>query len=154
MVFRTVKALRVGGFVAGLLVGGGCSSMSPRWSDGSEINSVLVAQQTAWNNGDIEAFMESYWRSGDLSFSSGGRVTRGWDETLAGYRKRYPTRDAMGQLSFSDLEVTRLANDAALVLGRWQLDRQDPIGGAFTLVLRKDSGHWVIVHDHTSRDQP
>lgn len=140
--------------VTALLIGGGCASPHARWSGENEITSVLAAQQAAWNHGAIEAFMEPYLHSPDLSFSSGGRVTRGWDETLAGYRDRYPTRDAMGRLTFSDLEVTRLADDAALVLGRWRLDRKEPVGGAFTLVLRKNLGRWVIVHDHTSRDQP
>jgi len=62
----------------------------------------------------------------------------------------------MGHLVFSDLEITELGADAALVLGRWKLDRDDPVGGAFTLVMRKDedTGRWTIIHDHTSRDAP
>ena len=146
--------VQVVGVAAGLLLGSGCAATSVRWSGGEEIRSVLAKQQVAWNDGEIEAFMESYWQSARLSFSSGGRVTRGWNETLAGYRKRYPTRDAMGRLSFGELEITRLADGVALVLGRWDLERAEPVGGAFSLVLRKVRGRWVIVHDHTSRDQP
>ena len=70
------------------------------------------------------------------------------------YYLRYPTREAMGRLTFSELEVTKLGDDAALVLGRWDLDRGDPVGGVFTLVLRRGSGRWVIIHDHTSRTPP
>lgn len=154
MFFHACKVAQIGGFVAGLWVAGGCSATAARWSGTSEIRSVLAGQQAAWNDGEIEAFMKPYWQSADLSFSSGGRVTRGWDETLAGYRKRYPTRDAMGRLTFGELEIIRLAADAALVLGRWQLERDEPIGGAFTLVLRKERGRWLIVHDHTSREEP
>lgn len=152
---KTCRVVPLGGLPAVvLLIGGGCSTATLPWSGEKEIRSVLSAQQAAWNDGEIEAFMQPYWQSADLSFSSGGRVTRGWDETLAGYRKRYPTRDAMGRLTFGELEITRLAADAALVLGRWRLDRREPVGGAFTLVLREIRGRWVIVHDHTSRDQP
>ena len=152
MRYLSFGVLCVGGWV--LMMGSGCAAQQAQWSGEVEITSVLTSQQTAWNNGEVEAFMKPYLHSPDLSFSSGGRVTRGWEETLAGYRKRYPTRDAMGHLTFSDLEVTRLARDAALVLGRWHLDRKDPVGGAFTLVLRKNRGHWEIVHDHTSSDKP
>lgn len=98
--------------------------------------------------------MQPYDRSPYLTFSSGGKVTRGWQATLDGYRKRYPTREAMGHLTFSDLEITELGNQAALVLGRWRLDRDEPIGGAFTLVFTKKGSRWRIVHDHTSRDAP
>lgn len=152
---KTCKVVRLGRLPAiALLIGSGCSTATLPWSGAEEIRSVLSVQQAAWNNGEIEVFMKPYWQSADLSFSSDGRVTRGWDETLAGYRKRYPTRDAMGHLTFGELEITRLAADAALVLGRWQLERDEPVGGTFTLVLRKNRGRWVIVHDHTSREGP
>ena len=110
------------------------------------------AQVDAWNRGDVDAFMEHYWKSDDLTFSSGGQTTRGWQATLDGYRKRYPTREKMGRLTLDGLEITPLGDAAALVLGEWKLDRaSEPIGGNFTLVLRKIDGRWVIVHDHTSR---
>ncbi len=60
----------------------------------------------------------------------------------------------MGHLTFSELEVTKLDDAAALVLGRWNLDRGDPVGGVFTLVLCREAGRWVIIHDHTSRTPP
>ena len=60
----------------------------------------------------------------------------------------------MGHLTVSDLEITELGEDASLVLGRWDLDRDEPIGGVFTLVLRREAGRWVIIHDHTSRTPP
>ena len=119
---------------------------------GSEIKAVFRAQVDAWNRGDVDAFMEHYWKSDELTFSSRGRTTRGWQATLDGYRKRYPTREKMGRLTLDGLEITPLGDAAALVLGEWKLDRaSEPIGGNFTLVLRKIDGRWVIVHDHTSR---
>jgi beta-aspartyl-peptidase (threonine type) len=116
------------------------------------VEGVLRAQQEAWNGGDVRAFMEHYWKSDDLTFSSGGKTARGWKATLAGYLERYPTREKMGRLTLSGLEITPLGDAAALVLGQWKVERQsEPVGGNFTLVLRRIDGRWVIVHDHTSR---
>jgi beta-aspartyl-peptidase (threonine type) len=116
------------------------------------IEAVIREQEAAWNRGDVEAFVEHYWKSDDLTFSSGGKTTRGWAETLQGYRKRYPTPEKMGRVAFSRLEITLLGDAAAMVLGEWRLERaSDPVGGNFTLVFRKLDGRWVIVHDHTSR---
>lgn len=117
------------------------------------INAVLRAQAAAWNRGDIDAFMEHYWKSDRLTFSSGGKTTRGWSNTKANYKRRYPTRKAMGTVSFSKIEVSPLGDSAALVLGRWRLKREtEPVGGNFSLVFRRVAGKWLIVHDHTSRD--
>lgn len=115
-----------------------------------QIEDILTQQAIAWNRGDIEAFVEPYWHSPDLTFSSGGVVTRGWEKTKQRYHKRYPTKAKMGQLTFSDLEINELGSKTALVLGRWQLNRAEPIGGSFSLVFRKMDGRWLIVHDHTS----
>ena len=116
------------------------------------VEEVLDAQRDAWNAGQIEEFMDYYWRSDELSFSSAGQVTRGWHATLDNYKVRYPSRQAMGQLSFDNLDIRLLGPDVAMVLGDWQLNRDpDPVGGNFTLILRKLDGRWLIVHDHTSR---
>jgi len=115
--------------------------------------SVLDAQVEAWNRGDLEGFMATYWRSPDLVFCSGGTVTRGWDETLARYRKRYQSEGReMGRLRFDGIEVIPLGEDAALARGAWRLvmtDGKEP-HGLFTLLLRRLDGAWRIVHDHTS----
>ena len=115
--------------------------------------SVLDAQVAAWNRGDLEGFMATYWRSPDLVFCSGGTVTKGWDATLARYRQRYQSEGReMGQLRFDGIEVIPLGEDAALARGAWRLrltDGQEP-HGLFTLLLRRLEGAWRIVHDHTS----
>ena len=120
--------------------------------ESAAIRAVIDSQAAAWNRGDIDAFMEHYWKSDDLTFSSDGKTTRGWQATLDRYRRRYPTREAMGHVTLSDFEITPLGDSAAFVLGQWKLDRaSEPISGNFTLVVRKIDGRWVIVHDHTSR---
>ncbi|MBI1340330.1 DUF4440 domain-containing protein [bacterium] len=116
-----------------------------------EVRRVLYGQVDAWNRGDIPGFMEGYWKSPNLRFSSGGEVATGWQETLERYRARYPDREAMGVLSFTEIEVTTLSPTAAVVQGRWALARsRDRPNGLFTLVFRKLDGEWVIVSDHTS----
>lgn len=116
------------------------------------IESVLSAQEEAWNRADIEAFMEHYWKNEDLTFSSEGKTTRGWTATLTRYRERYPTPEKMGRLKLRGLEITPLGDSAALVLGEWNLQREDgPLSGNFSLVIRRFDDRWLIVHDHTSR---
>jgi ketosteroid isomerase-like protein len=115
------------------------------------IRAVLDTQAAAWNRGDIEGYMNGYDRSPNTEFVGGDSITRGWQEVLDRYKKRYDTREKMGTLTFSDLEVTMLSKDAALVLGRWCLKRaNDEPHGTFTLVFRKTKAGWRIVHDHSS----
>lgn len=119
----------------------------------SGARAVLDAQVEAWNRGDLEGFMAGYWRSPDIVFCSGATVTKGWEETLARYRKRYQSEGReMGRLRFDSVEVIPLGEDAALARGAWRLrtsDGKEP-HGLFTLLLRRLDGAWRIVHDHTS----
>ncbi len=116
------------------------------------IRRVLDDQVKAWNRGDLEGFMVGYWKSPELTFSSGGDQTKGWQATFDRYRKRYQTGGGeMGTLSFSGLAIDVLGPDSAFVRGRWQLVRsKDRPGGIFTLIVRRFPEGWRIVHDHTS----
>jgi ketosteroid isomerase-like protein len=126
-----------------------------RKADREAISVVLSAQQTAWNRGDVDAFLVGYWHSPELTFSGSSGVARGWDGVLARYKKNYPDRGAMGQLDFSELEFRFLGPDAALGLGQWHLKREtDDIGGVFTLVWQHFPDGWKIIHDHTSAVVP
>lgn len=117
----------------------------------ADIRKVMDDQSAAWNRGDIDGFMRGYWNSPQLVFVSGANVTRGWQPTLDRYKKGYDTREKMGTLTFSDLEITALSKDAAVVLGSWSLARQnDNPHGKFTLIFRKFREGWRIVMDHTS----
>jgi len=120
-------------------------------ADVAEICSVLMAQQTAWNAGDIPGFMRGYFNSDDLRFASGGSVTKGWRSTLDGYLQRYDAPEAMGRLAFTNVDVTQLSADATYVFGRWTLYREeDEPTGLFTLILNRQTEGWRIIHDHTS----
>jgi len=117
----------------------------------AEIQSVLTAQQDAWNRGDIDAFMNGYARLVSTVFISEDEVRRGWETVRDRYRAKYSDRAKMGTLSFSDIEVTVLSPDAAVVLGRWKLKREnDEPHGRFTLIFKRLPQGWRIVHDHTS----
>jgi ketosteroid isomerase-like protein len=115
------------------------------------IRAVLDAQVVAWNRGDLEGYMDGYQRSPDIVFISGDRVTRGWQTVLDRYKKSYDTREKMGVLTFSDVEITMLNADTALVFGRWRVRRsKDDPRGRFTLLFKNTRAGWRIVHDHTS----
>ncbi|MGK2859359.1 MAG: YybH family protein [Thermoanaerobaculia bacterium] len=120
------------------------------------ILSLITEQAEAWNRGDLEGFMDGYLKSDELVFTSGSRIRRGWQVTFDAYRKRYGTaKETMGKLTFSKLEVRPLGEDAAWVLGRWDLaGPKEASGGIFTLVMRRIDGTWLVVHDHTSSDSP
>lgn len=117
----------------------------------TDIVAVMNEQAAAWNRGDIDAFMRGYWNSKDLVFVSGDGVTYGWQPTLDRYKKNYNSKEKMGALKFSDLQIDVISKDAAVVLGSWALTRaNDNPKGKFTLIFKRFSDGWRIVHDHTS----
>jgi ketosteroid isomerase-like protein len=117
----------------------------------TSVQAVLDEQVKDWNEGSIERFMRGYHRAETTRFASGGDISRGWQTVFERYKKKYADKAAMGKLTFSDLETTVLSADAALVFGRWRLEREkDEPSGLFTLLFRKTPEGWRIVHDHTS----
>jgi ketosteroid isomerase-like protein len=115
------------------------------------IRTVLEAQAKAWNNGDIDGYMDGYDRSDKTVFISGDSISHGWQTVHDRYKKNYDTREKMGVLSFSDLEITLTSSESAVVLGRWRLKRaNDEPHGTFTLIFRHTKAGWRIIHDHTS----
>ncbi len=115
------------------------------------IVSVLDQQVLAWNQGDVEKFLVGYHRSETLRFASGGNVHYGWRSLLSRYKTKYPDKAAMGNLTFSERDIQVLSEEAALVFGKWQLDRETDVPyGYFTLIFRKTTDGWKITHDHTS----
>jgi beta-aspartyl-peptidase (threonine type) len=138
--------------IVGSAAVGRFSSPAGNWQrDRAAITDVLTDQQDAWNRGDVDAFLQGYWRSPELTFSGTSGIARGWDGVLARYKEHYPNREAMGKLEFSALEFRSLGSDAALVLGRWRLARQKgDAGGVFSLVFERFPEGWRIIHDHTS----
>jgi len=119
--------------------------------DEQQIRSLLQTQVEAWNRCDLEAFMQTYWKSDSLMFIGKNGIKWGWDETLANYKKGYPDTAAMGKLSFNIIQVKRLSVMYYYVVGKWMLTRNiGDLSGHYDLLLRKIKGRWVIISDHSS----
>ena len=134
-----------------LLVFAVISCNTEKATDKVLINKVLNKQAKAWNEGDIDAYMAGYMQSDSLRFVSGGNVSYGWETTLKRYKKGYPDKATMGILIFSDIDIKLISDNAALVFGKWELEREkDHPWGLFTLLFFKTDAGWRIMHDHTS----
>ncbi|MEO9483600.1 MAG: nuclear transport factor 2 family protein [Ekhidna sp.] len=119
--------------------------------DEQAIREVLSQQQSCWNEGDLECFMEGYWKSDQLIFIGSAGITYGWQKTLDNYKRNYPDKKAMGKLSFELIIVEPLSDDFWTVIGKWNLQREnDNPKGHFSLLFRRLGDEWVIVSDHSS----
>ncbi len=126
-------------------------AQAPESKDFQAVRQVLATQQSAWNRGDIDAFMEYYWKSPDLQFISSSGLTEGWQNTLDRYKKNYSNRDLMGTLTFDILKMNQRSKKVISVVGKFTLERKkDQPSGYFLLIFQKIKGHWLIVADHTS----
>jgi uncharacterized protein (TIGR02246 family) len=117
------------------------------------IRQVLNDQVSAWNRGDVKSFMDGYENSPDTTFV-GSAITKGHAAVLERYLTRYPTKEKMGTLAFSGIEIRMLGPDYANVIGHFHLDRTKEAGGEasgiFTLLFKKTAHGWKIIQDHTS----
>lgn len=115
------------------------------------IQKIMHEQELAWNKGDVDGFMLSYWNNDSLKFIGKNGITYGWKSTLDNYKKSYPDKATMGELNFSIISVEELSKTSCYVIGKWNLKREKgDVGGYYTLLWKKINGKWVIVTDHTS----
>ncbi|HWJ91653.1 MAG TPA: hypothetical protein VNR87_11115 [Flavisolibacter sp.] len=129
----------------------GSAAYAQQGKDETAIRKLLAFQTQAWNRGDIEAFMQTYWKSDSLLFIGKSGVRRGWQQTLLNYKKGYPDTVAMGKLSFDIIEVKRLSPEYFYVVGKWMLARTiGDLSGYYDLLLRRIRGKWYIISDHSS----
>ena len=135
-------------FIVLILITGNVFAQS---KDETAIHTAMNEQLAAWNAGDIDRFMGTYWKDDSLMFIGKSGVTFGWQQTMEKYKKGYPDTAAMGKLDFNILQVKRLSVIYFSVVGKWHLTRSiGDIGGHFTLLFRKIKGRWVIISDHSS----
>ena len=121
------------------------------FSQKKEILKVMTDQQTAWNNGNIDGYMQGYWKNDSLLFIGSKGPTYGWQKTLDNYKKSYPNKEKMGILEFSDVQVKKLGKKHAYVFGKWKLVRtNDSPNGIYTLIFEKFKDGWKIISDHTN----
>ena len=122
--------------------------------DPNEINAIkemLTIQQECWNNGNIDGFMEGYWNSEKLIFTSATHLpTYGWENTLERYKNSYPTKESMGEFRFEILDVRLTSTTTSNLFGKWELIREkDHPNGLFYLDLEKFDENWLITKDST-----
>ena len=125
-----------------------CQSNIDEVQDKKKIKAILMRQQQAWSNNDIEGFMEGYWKSDSLKFYSGTKLNKGWQTTLDNYKLRYPTKVDSGRLEFTIADITQINQDAYWVMGEYHLFRT--IGdakGSFLIIFKRINGEWKIVAD-------
>lgn len=127
-------------------------SIAQKTNERQAVLEVLARQNKHWNEGNISAFMEDYWKSDSLMFIGSKGVIYGWKATLDRYNKSYPDRATMGTLKFDIQKTDFHSKTTCWVLGKWYLTRPEKgdIGGYFTLILKKINGKWLVVSDHTS----
>ena len=117
-------------------------------ADKAAIKEVMSAQEIAWNNHNLEGFMEGYWKSDALKFYGSSGLTQGWDNTLANYKKGYPTPAESGQLRFVINDISKIENDNYWVMGEYHLKRSvGDANGVFMIIFKKIDGQWKIVAD-------
>jgi len=119
--------------------------------DEGEIRNLLVQQTETWNRGDINGFMQTYWQNDSLMFIGKDGVTWGWKNTLERYKKGYPDKETMGQLSFHVIQVKKLSAEYFFVVGKWMLKRNaGDLSGYYNLLMKRIKGQWKIIADHSS----
>ena len=117
----------------------------------AEIRKVMADQEECWNSGDLECFMEGYWKSDKLVFIGSKGLTYGWQNTLDNYKTGYPDRATMGKLKFELKVIEPIEGDHWFVIGKWALKRdKGDVDGHFSLIWRNIDNEWVIVADHSS----
>jgi len=119
--------------------------------DEGEIRNLLVQQTETWNRGDINGFMQTYWQNDSLMFIGKDGVTWGWKNTLERYKKGYPDKETMGQLSFEVIQTKKLSAEYFFVVGKWMLKRNaGDLSGYYNLLMKRIKGQWKIIADHSS----
>lgn len=115
------------------------------------IKEILAYQQECWNNGDIDGFMQGYWKSEELIFTSlNHKPAYGWKNTLERYKNSYPTKESMGELSFKIINLELVSKTNANLKGKWELIREkDQPNGLFWLDIEKINESWLITKDST-----
>ena len=138
-----------------------CSGQCPIQAE-AEINRILELQRQAWNNGNIDKFMQAYWHSDQLVFIGKSGAKYGWQSALTNYKQSYPNKQAMGELEFSELKVKKIAKNTMFATGKWQLafdnnakndensENNKIKNGYFSLIWQYLDGKWQIISDHSS----
>ncbi len=152
--FRSIFPVLIFHLATGLAIQGQSTQLKTASQQELDVIKVLLKQEAAWDRGDIDSFAEGYKNSPDTLFINGNQIQRGFSVMLAGYHRDYPTKEAMGQLTFSELEVHPIDEKVATCIGKYRLERSKKNGGSaegiFSMIFEKTENGWKIVVDHTT----
>jgi Domain of unknown function (DUF4440) len=127
-----------------------CNIFAQNDKDFEKVKGILQTQAKSWNEGNIDGFMEYYWKSDNLQFIGSNGITYGWQNTLDRYKNSYPDNAAMGKLSFDIIKVDKRSKKVITLVGKFHLKREvGDLEGIFLLVWKKINGKWKIVVDQT-----
>jgi len=126
-----------------------CKTTQPTANDDvAAIRGILAQQQKAWSDNDLEGFMSGYWQSEELTYFSRGKITKGWQTTLANYKRNYPSKEETGELNFEIANITKINDDAYWVMGSYFLTRDaGDANGTFMIIFKRINGEWKIIGD-------
>lgn len=119
----------------------------------NEIYNLMKQQEDSWNNGNIDNFMNIYWKNDSLVFIGKSGISYGWDKTFSNYKNSYKTKEQMGTLKFKNIICNPVNDSTHIVTGGWSLKRNNKFGninGFYSLIWVKKQTGWKITYDHTS----
>lgn len=133
------------------------ATVKPPPSGGSElparpideiIKGVMAANAAAWNEGNLDAFMDAYLNSAELMMVRNAAVTTGWRDVKKSFEADIAAMGGMGRLTFSDMNVSMTSANVATVVGRYLVATDAATSdGVMTLVLKQADGRWRVVQD-------
>jgi len=114
---------------------------------------IVLAQEAAWNKGDLEGFT-SHFKDDPETQVVLGTSAKGLVNIRSAFRANYPNRESMGVLGYSDVEARELGENYALATGKYHLERSKkgggPADGTFTEILEKTPKGWQIIFSETT----
>jgi len=113
-----------------------------------DVTKVILAQQAAWNTGDLDRYVSFYKDAPDTEAILAG-PTIGLAAIRSAYHLNFPNRDSMGAIEDSEVNVRALGDNFAIATGKYHLMRTKKAGGdaigTFTQVFEKTSAGWQII---------
>ena len=113
-----------------------------------DVTKVILAQQAAWNTGDLDRYVSFYKDAPDTEAILAG-PTLGLSAIRTAYHTNFPNRDAIGAIENSEVVVRALGNNFALATGKYHLMRSKKAGGdalgTFTQIFEKTDDGWKII---------
>jgi uncharacterized protein (TIGR02246 family) len=114
---------------------------------------IVVAQEAAWNRGDLEGFLSRYKDDPETQAVLGGSV-KGLANIRSTFRLNYPNRESMGTIDYSAVEARELGENFAMATGKYHLERSKKAGGSaegtFIEIMEKTDKGWQIIFSQTT----